>query len=299
MRKFAKYIFIVVLATVVVDAICRLVFQGLFNNPQENSKLFSIYKFESCEAPAEVVILGASKANHHYDVRQVEKTLNISAYNYGWDGSSIINQYLCLIKAINNGGLKVAILDLSPSQMGYEWVHERISDYWPYYWKNDTVRSIVNEVEGKDMRYLLSSSLIQYNSQLFNCFLHVNQYKGYNPLPFKGIPIKPIKSLVPVDEFKQSLIRETSPVAVKYLKRMRSICAEKNIELIICISPTLNYSSGNEDYLKELASLCKIECWDMSRDVTDGHLFSDEIHLNEKGAQLFTKHIIERLKSRI
>lgn len=299
MRKFLLYIIIVILGVVVVDIVGRFCFRSIFDNPRPKSKIAAMYRFVSCNDSAEIVFLGASKANHHYITRQVEDSLSVHAQNYGWNGSSIVHQYLSLLRAIDNGGLKVAILDISTAQIGNEWVKGRISDYWPYYWLNDTIRNIVNEIEGRDMSFLLCSSLIQYNSQFFNSFLNVEHNQGYTPLPYTGIYIHPFIPNDSAEEQKQKLKASTNPIAIACLQKMANICNSKGIKLIVCLSPNLENSQGQEQFLADICNQCGVEFWNMSTVIKDGSLFKNQNHLNDKGARVFTDYIINKLRQYI
>jgi hypothetical protein len=217
----------------------------------------------------------------------------MKVFNYGFEGCSIIHQYLSLLRAIDNGGLQLAILDLSAAQLEEEWVYDRLSRYYPYYWRNDTIMNIIDDVEGRDMRFLMCSSLIQYNSQLFNLFIKDKQYKGYSPLPYTGTPFIAINSNeedVPSDINKME--KSICSIAKKYLIKMQEECDKNDIKLVVCISPSLFPSDGN------IEILCKkydIECWNMCGSVDNPLYFSNETHLNEKGAEAFTGLLVNRI----
>ena len=293
-KKILVYILLVIIGVTVVDVVFRFIFTPFFYNPSINTKAGATYKFASCNEPAELVILGASRATHHYRSKQLEDSLGISVYNYGGDGRCTLYQYLCLIKAIANGGIKTVILDLSTHQIGNEWVNDRISDLYPYYWNNDTVRMMVNEVEKRDMRLFMLSSLIQYNSQYLNLIAPMNSEKGYIPIPYTGIPLDTAKRANPenvkLDE------NHFSKIGVKYLSRIVSLCKTTQIDLIICLSPSLDVYKSNEYFLDNLCRRYDVKYWNMTHMIEDPILFGDYNHLNDKGAELFTKEIIQRLK---
>ena len=69
------------------------------------------------------------------------------------------------------------------------------------------------------------------------------------------------------------------------------------IHLIVCLSPSLSFSKSSEDYMQELCSNEGVDCWNYTRFIQDPILFSDYNHLNDKGARMFTKDLICRLKA--
>lgn len=287
-RKLLEYIALVVVGVVIVDIVFRLIFTPVFDNPPINTKAGGTYKFVLHKEPAEIAILGGSKANRHYRSRQMMDSLGVSVYNYGSPGRCIFYQYLCLLRGLENGGLRTVILDLADAQLSEEWVNERISDLYPYYWKNDEVKKIVDEVEGEDMRILMLSALVQFNSQYLNLIAPIVSDKGYTPLPYTGRPFAGNKDKVDYSY---------SDIAIKYLKKITSICKDNNIELIVCLSPSMRVSEESEKYLLSLCSENGITCWDKTHYISDTRLFYNANHLNDKGAELFTKEIVRMLKS--
>ena len=224
----------------------------------------------------------------------MEKSLGVTVYNYGSDGRCTLYQYLCLINAIENGSLKVAILDLSSAQLSREWVDDRISDLYPYYWKNDTVKQMVDEVEKKNMSWLMLSAMVQFNSQYLNLVAPMKSNKGYIPLPYTGLPLDKAKLKMSEEKMKDDYY---SDIASRYFSKIVSLCRDKNVHLIVCLSPSLSFSKSGEDYMQELCSNEGVDCWNYTRFIQDPILFSDYNHLNDKGARMFTKDLICRLKA--
>lgn len=288
--SFFKYIVVVILGVVTIDVVFRLVFTPIFKNPSLNTKAGCTYKFIAYKEPANIIILGASKANHHYRCEQIEDSLGVSVYNYGWDGRCILYQYLCLLQGIKNGGLETVILDLSASQLSKEWVDERISDLYPYYWEDDTVRMIVDEVENRNMSILLLSSLIQYNSQYLNLIAPISSIKGYTPLAYTGRELDVSKIELGVFD-----VKNYSDIAEKYLIRMSSLCKERKLRFIVCLSPTLSMSQGDERYIEKICEDNEIECWNLRHTIRELIFFRDYNHLNDEGAKLFTAEVIKKM----
>lgn len=289
MKQLVKYILYVFIGVTVIDLAYRLVCDYFYQHPKKDSFIMENYTFIHCNTPYQCIILGASTAKHSYVSQQIEDSLNVTTYNMGWEGRSVLYQYLSLMKAIKNGGLEYAILNLSTSQMSDNWVKDRISDLYPYYWNNDTIREIVNEVEGRNMDFLLCSGLIQFNSSLDNLLRTEISDKGYRPLKYTGKPVKVNK--------KKNEIIVFNPIAIKYLKKMQYACKANGIRFIVCLSPDLLITKKEQE---SLVSLCKendIEVWNMTNAISDLLLYKDDHHLNGKGAELYTEMIVTRLRN--
>ena len=78
-----------------------------------------------------MIILGASAASHHYIPKLFDDSLGVNCFNYGWDGRSILYQYLSLLKAEENAHVDIAILDFGKALLCDEWNAGRISDLYP------------------------------------------------------------------------------------------------------------------------------------------------------------------------
>lgn len=297
MIKFVKYILIVFIGVAIIDIAGRFLFQYLFSHPRKDSRIEAIYKFIFHHDRDDIIIIGASRADRHYASQQIEDSLHVKVFNYGFEGCSIIHQYLSLLRAIENGGPQLVILDLSEAQLGEEWVYDRLSRYYPYYWRNDTIMSLIDDVEGRDMRFLMGSSLIQYNSQLFNLFIKDKQDKGFSPLPYTGTPfIANASKMGSASPDIKKMGKSICPIAKKYLVKIQEECDKNNIKLVVCISPSLFPSDGN------IELLCKkqgILCWNMCSSVDNPLYFSNETHLNEKGAEAFTGLLVKRIRKEL
>ena len=278
--KFLIYFIIVFGGIIIIDIVIR-----------------AKYSFVSYNEPANIIILGASRANHHYRTIQIEDSLGMSAFNYGWDGRCILYQYLCLLRGIENGELKTVILDISEAQLSNEWVNDRISDLYPYYWKNDTIKDMVDKVEKKSTNYFLLSSLVQFNSQFSILFSHENNIKGYAPLQYTGKPV------IIVPESRNEGIGELnnkdfySNIALEYFEMIVKICRERKINLYVCLSPSLSVTKIHENYLENLCKKYDVICWNKTHYITDPLMFSDLSHLNDEGSKIYTAEIIRLIKT--
>ena len=302
MKRTIIYLLSVILGTALFDLIFRPLCSWTYSNPIPNSTILEgTNKFAYVTKKSKVIVLGASRAERHYAVKTIEDSLQVSAYNYGGAGCDIIQQYLSLLTSIKNETPKVVILDLSASQLSEEWIKEKNSRYYPFYWENDSVKTIVDDVGGWKMKYLLLSSFIQYNSKLSYILLRLLRQKssnidieGFRPLPYTGKPAKCRNRDVKSENAKGV---DYSQTALKYLQRIVSTCKKNHIDLVICYSPSLKNDLVEIDGVKELCQEFNLAFWDYSNKINDPLLFRDENHLNEKGALKFTELVIAQLKA--
>lgn len=288
--RLITYLLLVFIGTAICDFACRLIFTPIFQNQTSDTEIGANNKYISYKEPANLIILGDSRANHHYISALMEDSLDRTVYNYGFDGKCIFYQYLCLLRAIENGGLQTVLLDLSPAQISEERLEQEMSGLFLYYWYNDTAKTIVNEVQGRYYNIILASSLVQYNSEFLHLFSKIPNVKGYSPLPYTG---KAIDTTKEVEVLNDNYYSEN---AKKYLQRIKKVCSDNHIRLIVCISPALNFHPETEKYLENLCLDYDIECWNKTHFISDPLLFRDLVHINEKGAFVYTQEIIRMLQ---
>src|ERR1700750_706899 len=83
---------------------------------------------------SDVLILGSSRALHHYDPNIIQDSLHMTAYNGGRDGCEMFYDYGVLTSALKRYHPKLVVLDMRPSEFekdqdGYD----RLNMLLPYY----------------------------------------------------------------------------------------------------------------------------------------------------------------------
>lgn len=289
MKKFFLYLFIVLLGVSIIDVAYRGVCKLTLKETAIDNNNYNI------------AVLGASRAELQYRSKIIADSLNLTVYNYGQAGTSILNQYFTLLEITKNKTPEIVILDLTPNQLSSDWIKKRISRYYPDYWKNETVRDVINEVEGYNHDLIMTSALVQYNSKLFNIVVNL----------IKDVPVEENElgffakaySGEPVEVREKDIVHERlnsnggySEFADLYLKRMVDICDQKSIKLIVCMSPSLVLDDNDRFFLLSKVKELNLLCWDMTDSIKDPLLFYDASHLNDRGATLFTEMIVANLK---
>jgi hypothetical protein len=281
---------------VVLDLANRALFSYVFSNPPLNSKIRSDLSFALNEEQSDILILGASRATHHYNSQIFIDSLGKTCYNAGQDGQPIYNQYLNLIKALENGKVETVILDLGPSQLQDEWINERIKPLSPFYWENDSVRAIIEDVSefGKLVKFNYLSSFVQYSSRayIFWEFLsprYESQIQGYVPLEYTG---RAFNGYAPATPFSMN------EKAIKYMMKIRNLCIENGVKLYVVVSPYMGDYTAFVKYMSEFCKLNNLVFWDYSSDkryIGNPYLWMDAVHMNSKGADEYTQEIVGRI----
>jgi len=297
MKKFVIYISMVLLGVVLIDLAVRAIFTFTYTHVPENAELRQRYKYELHNVPVEVLVVGGSRAMFCYDSSIIGDTLQMSIYNAGLDGGGVISQYLSVKKQKDLGGLKLVILDMDQLQLSSAWNQGKISNYYPYYWLDPDVKTVVDECQPQ-AHFFLRSALYQYNSCYHDIvrafFEKSNNDQGHEALSYTGKVWTPDYW----DEKREAFVPDSW--AKKYLDKIVTLCKNANIQLVVTMAPGIG--SGFLSSSLFLNSYCadhEIPFWDFTelKELhNDSRFFRDYNHLNSEGVKVFTPLLAHKLK---
>ena len=281
---------------IVVDIIIGHCMSYLINNVKGGDNWRNNY---ICKTTNEdVLIFGSSRAFHHYNPQVIIDSLNLSCYNCGQDGNGIILNYGRLLMILQRYQPKVIIYDISTS---FDYFandnHKYLGRLKPYY-DEKGIKELFNSVDQTE-RWKMLSSMYRYNSsflQIISDYFHPIQQvgnKGFRPL--KG-SFDPMKIRNNKDNEDNEIMYDT--LKIDYIHKFISLC--NNTTLIFTHSPIwYGLDSTKLDIIKNICKKNKIPFLYFSNNpkyVHNDSLFKDGSHLNEKGANEFTKYLIRKLR---
>lgn len=302
--SFGLKILIFILILFGIDRVMGSVFTAikdhvLRNNP-ENIALRTPFIVE--KADADLLIIGSSKACHHYVSKMMEDTLGITVYNCGQDGCYFLYQNAIVNMVLDRYKPEVIIWDIQPNAFNSakeidEYVHFRnLSPY--YYEDNQWVQTYIDE-SSSTMPLKMFSEMYAYNSMLtsylFPLFLKKKTLSGYVPLPNEGYIFPQLR-----EEMKDEYIPDNDKL--EKLSQTVKRCNTSGIKLYLVVSPTYAYKPVSfQSILQDLSHIANDNdtgFYDFSSDsgfLNDSTLFKDNAHLNDKGARKFTQYILDIL----
>jgi len=241
---------------------------------------------------ADVLVLGSSRANHHYVSSMFKDSLGMTCYNAGRDGHDILYATMVLRSFLERCTPKLVIVDVNGSGLDGAWIKSN-KDMSCFYGASKAVTEILDQdvLKGFD-KIKMMSNLYRYNNTLewiATAYLsNWGEGDGYFPMPVTNNGMT--KAVGKDHKFTPH------PKCLTYLDDIVKTCKEKDIQLILCVSPSLSYSlHGINDWMKEYGQQHQIKTLDFTGDTTyvdHPNLFFDATHLNDKGARIFTKKFI-------
>jgi len=291
MKKLLKYILLVVLAFVVIDKLAGLALNYVNNHTIKGD--YGRNNFIANEMKADAVFFGSSRCIHHYDPRILADSMGMTCYNAGDDGMGIILFYprYKMIQARYNP--KVVVYDVEPTFDLLD--KEDNSKYLGFLRlspRNAATDSVIYAVSPVERLFMLSD-LYRYNSKFLNI---IAQYKSSETQTARDYTYSPLKKTLAFEPGPEP-DWQLHPDSLKlfYLEKLINECKAHGTKLIFCTSPV--YKETSEAYLAEAKRLSQKyqipllnhycdTAYTLHRD-----LFADRIHLNEKGAQKYSKMI--------
>ena len=300
-KKFVWKIVIIIFFLILIDKGLGVILQHYYFKISHGEQGRTTYAIDSCIS--NTIILGSSRAAHHYVSQVISGILNTTCYNAGKDKQRLIYCQAMLEMLYRRYSPKLIILDLNPTAFEKnENGLDELSVLLPYYSTHPEIRYIVNKRNRFEWAKTFSD-LYCFNSLplkiLFNNLSNQrdgNDTSGYVPLVIHKeiIPEKP-------DSLPASYPIDSS--IVNCFKAIVKITKDHHSRLIVVVSPIYYLLPENLKTMGIAKSVCaneKIVFLDYSQSpkfLTHGQeMFLDLGHLNDSSAYLFSELLSRDLK---
>ena len=296
MKRFLLKVLLYFACVVVIDFAFGLFFSYLRAHAKGGST--ANCEYIANKATDDIIILGSSRATHHYIPQIIEDSLGVSCYNCGEEGNGVVLAYGRLKMLTNRYKPQLILYEITPGfDYGTSEPNTKYLGYLrPYYNKNG-IKEIFRDFDDALFFLKMKSSMYQNTSRLLpnivDNIIYRDNLKGYSPLygkiDNKNNPETLIKGKQDIDSLKLS-----------YIERLIKEAQNKGVQIIFMISP--KYGSDNEasSYEPEI-SLCdkyNIPYYNYSNNDTianNASYFQDDVHMNNEGAIAYTKIIINEV----
>ena len=298
MRRFLKYCVLFVLLVISFDLLFGFCMDRMRVNAKggHNRKMEDIVRLEDTD----ILVMGSSRACHHYNPAQIADSTGLSVYNAGFEGNGVILMYGLLRMAEEHTSPCMVIYDVTPEYDIY--IHSddhnmRYVNFLKPYARNRGVREIIGQVSKRE-KIKLVSGLYRYNSHCLivaNDFLkgHSDPRRGFDPMFGKMETIPE-----PVDEISGQVV---DPLKIKIFTELIQFTKENGIRLVVVASPKAGmHDSAVFSPLLKILEAKNIPFLDHYCDPVlsfNPSYFNDPVHLNEQGVSLFLDIIIDELRS--
>lgn len=259
--------------------------------------------FSFNEANYQTIIVGSSRAEHHYVTQLIEDSIGMPTYNVGRDGC-FFNYNCCLVNSILDRYTPKAIIWEFDNDKLYSGIYDPLEDMYPYYRKNKWITSTIEEELPWSEYVRLNSNIYRYNSILLSItarYLNrssaADTSKGYAPLYATAKNMSLDTATTPDSDISITKFKRFEAT----LKRIK----EKGVTLILVDSPKflIDKEKTQADQLMEKLcsdySITYIDNSQIPMFLEHPEYYKDQTHLNDKGAKLYTEIFISQCKSLI
>jgi len=259
----------------------------------------------------DILIFGSSRATRHYKPDIFSSKIKMSCYNGGRDGQMIPFSAALEDVTFKRYIPKIILLDINPWELSKgRSKYEKLSILFPYFNYHPELESHLDRIN-KGEKYKLLSKTYAFNSSLFislNNFILEKRLPKENSgyLPLTGIMTKEAyedylskSASINASEFKNNSLDTTAVnLYTSFLKKAR----KHGIKTFVFISPCILNNSFNpfkKNLIKQIALEEGAAFYDYSGDSRFNNnytLFSDIFHLNNVGAEIYTKLVADNLQ---
>jgi len=297
LRKILINLAILLCIVFIIDRVCGGVLKRIYLN-QDHGYYYAItYAVTKMNSP--VVIMGSSRANHHYIPSEFEKAFNTPVYNTGSDGNYIFFQEALLTCMLKRYTPKVIILDLVDDEfLKGKRSYDRLNLLLPYCKEYPEIKPIVY-LKSPFEKYKTVSKIYPYNSLIVESLtgwlnLHNKRDSLSGFIPLYGTWNKDI----------QKMEYETTSVdvcKVQAFENFVNMCKKHGIRLYVFVSPSYGIYDESNQTIKIAAESAQKNGYFFHSYLNypvfnDRNLFKDARHLNVEGARLYSNLVIEDLK---
>jgi len=266
-----------------------------FRSKPLNDDPYSLSWYYYSEATADVIILGNSRALHNYDAKMISDSIGMNVKNIAMDGTSAIYQSCILQKIIKRHKPKIVFFEYLESYLDGHGNNLENQDYIKdLYYEDNFVKAKLDAIDAYSPIKELSSvyrltglNSLSFINNLRGRGTHEYLKKGFRPLPDKTIEY-------PKMSYRRYLFPKIDSIELQSIEDIVFMCHKNNVKLVVTISPTLNLTyPSNSITLHALCARLHIPIIDNS--IVQGigdEMFKDKIHMNAKGAEMYTKCII-------
>ena len=299
MKKFLIQIAIFFAIVAVVDVSLGQLFHYL-QTTKAGSRTGNEY-YACKKTNEDVIIMGSSRAMHHYVPKIITEKTGMSCFNVGQDGNGIILQYGRWKMISERYAPKLIIYDITTSydleendNMAY------ISRLKPFCWDTSVKSYVVSLFPMEKIK--LYSGMYRYNYWFLeivaNC-LSERDFKGeagYEP-KYEHIRSEIVNR--PRREKIQSI--NTDTVKLHYLEQLVKEAQAKGTQVMFVVSPVWRggiYAPAVYAEVEKMAHHYGIQYLQyMDSEICDDpDCFKDSNHLNDKGARVFTEDLASHIQ---
>lgn len=297
MKRFLIQVGLFLLLIFIFDIIIGRTFSYLVDHAHAGDNRRNNYICN--ETNQDVLIFGSSRAIHHYNPLILSDSLNLTCYNCGQDGNGAILHYGRYQLICQRYQPQILIYDVTPDFDFLEGDNHTFLTWLKAYYDRNGIPEVLESVDSTE-KYKMYSYMYRYNSSIIQTVLDfINSYYdesmlGFRPSNHEMDTLKISKDPIQKETYKYDSLK------IGYIEKMVEM--SETTKFIFVVSP-IWYGADTLQYtpIKDICKRKSLTFLDYSNDpryVHNSYYFSDGVHLNARGADEFTRNLVQDLKKR-
>ncbi len=301
LKNFLISSIIVLTLVIIVDFALGKTMQFMMPNTSNKTEIGKTY-FSLNEVSTPVVIVGSSRAAHHYVTTSIEEKFNLEAYNVARDGCYFSYNCAVVNSILNRYSPQIIIWESDINSL-YEKSNDPLESLYPYYKQNDYITNIIESSTNCTDKLKLTSNLYKYNS-IAHKIAMINILKSsFTDKTIKGYaPLAPKKnSTMKLELYENAKTKKLSTSKIEFFRNTLEEAKNKNVKVIVVDSPKymlLNPDNPSAEMIKKICDeydATFINNTQLSIFLEHPEYFNDKTHLNRDGATIYTNIFIDQI----
>lgn len=302
--RFLLILFCLFVSFIAVDFVIGRVLDKLICDiPDQSEEGLTYLSVKKVEAP--ILIIGSSRARHHYNTRQIQDSLGLYTYTIARDAHFLSYQSSVLNAVLDRYTPNLVLWECSMNAL-FSKERDAVHTLHPYYYDCETLRDIIDKREGSTMSIKERFNTYRYNGVASQVFLHKlssanrkDTLQGFLPINNK---LRKADTIMKVSKLIEDTI---DPVKVEIFTNTIKRLREKGTNVVIFDSPIYELQNPNEDLASKnkLLEICEqfgVPVFDnryREEFQYESDYFFDVTHLSKLGTTIYTPIIIDQIKS--
>lgn len=251
------------------------------------------------EMDAQVVIIGGSKVMTDYNPEVMEPILQKSVFTATANNGGISFQYAVADAIMDRYEPDLLVLDLVEEYIFSE-SNDWINTLTPFYGQYHAVTEVIDNESDWREKLCMKSNLYRYNTILPRIIIRSIMSRNH---PLKsGFKPRDREYLEPIPDYSEQKPEDIILYKRAYLDKIVKKAAEKGVKIVFTVSPVFKDRAvdfQSNKYLQSLSDSLEIPLiTDYSVEAVKERrdMFVDYLHLNTKGATIYSEHIANQLK---
>lgn len=248
---------------------------------------------------SDILILGSSKAQNHYNTALISKHTGLSSYNGGMAGFSVLSSYAIFKERIQRHKPKLVVLDIGAGLLSDSDQLMKLKRFSPFYGIYPSFDEILKF--SPTFNYTKYCKSLRYNSSLYDLIFGVTSKSPKDNFTTSKQKMRKVPKY-DKGEYKYDIVA----LHLFYIQKISKICKDSGIEFVYCLSPSFHVIKQNK-HINQLHSetlsffesneIRYIDVFFDSEFSKKQKLFKDINHLNTDGSTEFSEYIAKEFRS--